>query len=123
MVSNAYPYFESRENVLLDSKLNIRDGEVAHVPTAGRRITRKTIEDLAIEKYRLCGKGITIKEVQERFSIRKAKVQRSLKHFHRNSTLFTARDLDCQGIFLQNTNPQQYFPSSIKADIIEDLKR
>jgi hypothetical protein len=68
-------------------------------------------------------RGIIFKDVQSRFSIGKAKAQRSLKHSHGNGTLFTARDLDCQGISLQNTNPQQYFPSSIKADIIEDLKR
>lgn len=35
-LGNSYSYLES-QNVLLDSKLNIRDGEVAHVPTAGRR--------------------------------------------------------------------------------------
>jgi len=81
------------------------------------------IEELAIEKYKSGGKGIIFKNVQSRFSIRKEKAQRSLKHFHGNGTLFTARDLDCQGISLQNTNPQQYFPSSIKSDIIEDLKR
>jgi len=124
VVSNAYPYFESRENVQLDSKLSVLDRQVAHITIGCRRITRKTIEDLAIEKYRLCGKGITIKEVQERFSLRKAKVQRSLKHFHRNRTLFTAGDLNSQGIYLiQNTNPQQYFPAAIKADILENLKK
>jgi len=37
-LGNSYSYLES-QNVLLDSKLNIRDGEVAHVPTAGRRLT------------------------------------------------------------------------------------
>jgi hypothetical protein len=121
--SNAFPDFESRENVPLDSKLNVLDHQLAHLPIGCQRITRKTIEDLAIEKYRSGGKGITFNDVQRRFSLRKAKVQRSLKHFHRNKTLFTARDLDCRGISLQNTNPQHYFPSSIKADIIEDLKR
>jgi hypothetical protein len=118
-----FPYFQSRINVLLDSDPSVLDPQVAHVQIGRQRITRNTIEDLAIEKYRSGGKGITFKDVQRRFSLRKAKVQRSLKHFHRNRTLFTARDLDCQGISLQNTNPQQYFPSSIKADIIEDLKR
>jgi hypothetical protein len=37
-LGNSYSYLES-QNVLLDSKLNIRDGEVAYVPTAGRRLT------------------------------------------------------------------------------------
>jgi hypothetical protein len=38
--------------------------------------------------------------------------------------LFTAGDLNSQGIDLLNsTNPQQYFPTCIKADILEDLKK
>jgi hypothetical protein len=46
-----------------------------------------------------------------------------LKHYH-GGVLFTAGDLNSQGIYLlQNTNPQQYFPSCIKADILENLKK
>ena len=38
--------------------------------------------------------------------------------------LFTASDLTNQGVYLlKNKNPQQYFPSCIKAEIIENLKR
>ena len=41
-----------------------------------------------------------------------------------NQVLFTAGDLTSKGIILlQNTNPQQYFPACIKADILEDLKK
>jgi hypothetical protein len=121
--SNAYPYFESRKSVLPDSKLSVLDSEVAQ-PIGRRRVTRKTIEDLAIEKYRLCGKGITIKEVQERFLFKKTRAQRSLKYFHGGQVLFTAGDLNSQGIHLiENINPQQYFPACLKADIVENLKR
>ena len=122
VTSNACPYFESR-NVLVDSDLSVPEHQLGHIPTAGQRITRKTIEDLVVENYRSGGKGITFEDVQNRFFLRKAKVQRSLKHFHMKGILFTALDLNRQGISLHNTNPQQYFPSSIKADIIEDLKR
>jgi hypothetical protein len=46
-----------------------------------------------------------------------------LKHFHARGILFTAEDLINQGIdLIQNTNPQQYFPTCIKADIIEGFK-
>lgn len=121
--SNALPDFESRENVPLDSKLNVLDHQLAHVPIGCRRITRKIIEDLAIEKYRSCGKGITFQDLQRRFSLRKTRAQRSLKHYH-GGVLFTAGDLNSQGIYLlQNTNPQQYFPSCIKSDILENLKK
>jgi hypothetical protein len=121
IADNAYPYCES-QNVLPDSKLNVPDPQVPHI--SGRRITGKTIEDLALEKYRSCGKGITFEDVQRRFSLRKAQVQRSLKHFHMRRVIFTAWDLNTQGInLIENTNPQQYFPSCIKADIIEDLKK
>jgi hypothetical protein len=97
---------------------------LAHVPPAGRRITKKIIEDLAVEKYRSCGKGITFEDLQRKFYIRKARVQRSLKHFHEEHVLFTAEDLNSQGIyFIRNTNPQQYFPSCIKSDVLENLKK
>ena len=99
--------------------------QVAHIPITGRRVTRNTIEDLATEKYRSCGKGITFEDLQRRFSLRKNQAQRSLKHFRDDcELLFTAGDLNSQEIYLiENTNPQQYFPSCIKADIIEDLKK
>jgi hypothetical protein len=122
--TDPFPYFESRKNVLLDSDPSVLDPQVAHVPIGCSRITRKTIEDLAIETYRSCGKGITIKEVQEKFSFKKTRAQRSLKHFHIRQVIFTAGDLNSQGIFLiENTNPQQYFPACLKADIVENLKK
>ncbi len=123
MVSNAYPNCESR-NVQVDSDLDVQDHRLAHEPIAGQRITRKIIEDLATKKYRTCRKGITFKDLQKGFSLRKTRVQRSLKHFHDRHVLFTGGDLISQGIYLiQNTNPQQYFPACIKSDIVEDLKK
>lgn len=54
----------------------------------------------------------------------KKHAQRSLKHLHGRDVLFTASDLTNQGIhLLENKNPQQYFPSCIKAEIIENLKK
>lgn len=121
---NNYSYPEVEKSVQLDYKSNVLEHQVAHVPIAGRQITRKTIEGLATEKYRSCGKGITFEDLQKRFSLRKTRVQRSLKHFHDCHVLFTGGDLISQGIHLiQNTNPQQYFPTCIKYDIVEDLKK
>ena len=122
--TNTFPYFQSRKSVLLDSKLSVLDPQVAHVPIGRRRITRKTIEDLAIEKYRCSGKGITFEDLQRKFFVRKTQVQRTLKHFHIRQVIFTAGDLNSQGIYLiENTNPQQYFPACLKADIVENLKK
>jgi hypothetical protein len=121
---NDYSYTKPGKSVLLDSKSNVQDSEVVHVPTTDLRITRKTVEELAIEKYRCCGKGITYQDLQSRCSLKKNHAQRSLKHFYMNQVLFTAGDLTSKGIILlQNTNPQQYFPVCIKTDILEDLKK
>jgi hypothetical protein len=87
------------------------------------RISQRSIEGIAVEKFKSCGLGITFKDIQIQFRIKKPRAQRSLKHFHDKGVLFTAQSLISQGIFIiQNTNPQQYFPSCIRAEIIENLK-
>jgi Fic family protein len=63
-------------------------------------ISKEKIEEIAIEKYRSNGNGITFKDVVTKFSIKKRQAQRSLKHFHARGVLFTAEDLICQGIDL-----------------------
>src|SRR6185437_13047283 len=94
---NGYSYPQFGKSVLPGCKLNVLDRQVAHVPISGRRITRKLIEDLAIEKYRHCGKGITYQDLQDRCSFKKKTAQRSLKHFYMNQVLFTAKDLTSKG--------------------------
>jgi hypothetical protein len=118
---NDYSYTKLGKSVLCHSKSNVPDSKVVHVSTTDLRITRKTVEDLAIEKYRCCGKGITYQDLQSRCSLKKNHAQRSLKHFYMNQVLFTAAAKG--NILLQNTNPQQYSPACIKADIFEDLKK
>lgn len=89
-----------------------------------RNILRVEIERIAIEKFRSSGFGITYPDVQREYPIMKKHAQRSLKHLHGRGVLFTAYDLKNQGIhLLENKNPQQYFPSCIKAEIIENLKK
>jgi hypothetical protein len=47
-----------------------------------------------------------------------------LKALPYKDILFTAQSLISQGIHLiQNTNPQQYFPSCVRADILENLNK
>jgi hypothetical protein len=47
-----------------------------------------------------------------------------LKYFHEGNVLFTASDLCLEGITaLQNKSPQQYFPTCIRAEIIQSLSK
>jgi hypothetical protein len=78
------------------------------------------VEKIAIEKYRENGLGITFQDIQREFSVSKSNAQQKLKHFHGRKVLFTAKDLILEGIpVLENTNPQHYFPTSIRSEIIK----
>ena len=77
-----------------------------------------------MQKYRNCGHGITFEDIEKEFSVNKVKAQRRLKYFHGSKRLFTANDLISEGInVLKNKSPQEYLPSCIKAEIIEDLNK
>jgi hypothetical protein len=101
---------------------SVPNDEVVH--RAGcNRTSQRSVEGLAVEKFKSCGLGITFKDIQVRFHVKKPRAQRSLKHYHAKKVLFTAEELIRQGIdYLRNTNPQQYFPTCIRAEIIENLK-
>jgi hypothetical protein len=87
-------------------------------------ITKDNVEQIAIRKYHGNGQGITFEDVIKELSVTKAKAQRKLKYFHNSNVLFSAKDLILEDItLLPNTSPQQYFPTRIKADIIEDLSK
>lgn len=104
------------ENVLVD--------ELGHNVFRQNYILEQKIKEFAIEKYKSSREGITFEDVMETFAVKKSQSQRSLKHFHAKEILFTAEDLISQGIDLvRNKNPQQYFPTCIKADIIQDIKK
>jgi hypothetical protein len=87
-------------------------------------ITKDSVEKIATEKYRENGLGITFEDVKGEFSVNKGKAQRTLKYFHGRYVLFTANDLILDGLnILENKSPQQYFPTCIKAEIIENLSK
>jgi hypothetical protein len=71
------------------------------------------ITKLAIEKYKTKGgRGITYSDLLETgLAEHKAQVQDMLKYHKRKETLFT----------LQASRPQQYYPSVIRSDIMENL--
>lgn len=114
----------SVKNVPVQIGRNVLVGKIGRSIVHRRCITEEKIKEIAIEKYKSTGKGITIQDVIERFALKKQQAQRSLKHFHAKGIIFTAEDLINQGIYLiQNTNPQQYFAVCVKADILEDIKK
>jgi hypothetical protein len=90
-----------------------------------RYIKLERIETIAIQKYRSSGHGITFQDLRKEFSInKKSSAQRMLKFFHAKNILFTANDLISERIgLLANTNPQQYFPRSIKEEIVQNLSK
>jgi hypothetical protein len=87
-------------------------------------ISKEKVETIAIEKYRENGLGITFEDMRREFSVNKAKAQQKLKYFRVRGVLFTAKDLALEGITgIPNKNPQQYFPTCIKSEIIEGLSK
>jgi hypothetical protein len=87
-------------------------------------VRKHIVEKIAIEKYRENGLGITFEDIERELSLNKAKAQRTLKYFHDIQVLFTANDLMMKGItVLKNTSPQQYFPTCVRAEIVEGLSK
>ena len=108
----------------------IASGEIVPVEQLGhslrprKYIKRTSLEELAVEKG---SKGITWKDIRDRFSCSKGEAQRKLKYLHSKRMLFTAQDLMDQGLYFttsfRNRKPQRYYAYSIKAEIIEEIKK
>jgi hypothetical protein len=86
--------------------------ELALTSILSKRISKKKIEELAVQKYRTCGQGIDFSDVMK-FSCSKTKAQRILKDCCQQRILFRSP---------KRTNPQRCYPSVLKADILEKLK-
>jgi hypothetical protein len=93
--------------------VNVPNEELVHTSILTKRISKKKIEELAVQKYRACGQGIDFSDVME-FRCSKANAQRILKDCCVQKILFRSP---------KRTKPQQYYPSIIKADILENLKQ
>jgi hypothetical protein len=50
-------------NVPIHSAVNVPKEELVHIPISSKRISKKKIEELAIQKYRACGQGIDFSDV------------------------------------------------------------
>src|SRR5215472_19225610 len=88
-------------NVPIRSEVIVPKEELVHTSILSKRISKKKIEELAIQKYRTCGKGIDFSDVMK-FSCSKTKAQRILKDCCQQRILFRSP---------QRTSPQRYYPS------------
>ena len=105
-----------------DRKVPIDD--LVHIPHYRKRISKKRVEQIAIEKYRKYGKGIDFTDVIREGPSSKEKSQRILKDCCRERR--DKRGELYKPILFRaptRTSPQQFFPNCIRADIIEDLKK
>ena len=111
-------------NVPIPIKKDVPFRELAYTELPQKHISKNKVEELAIEKYRKCGRGIKFIDITRKFDCSKRKAQRILKdccqkkigktgNWHQ-PILFRA---------VRRTSPQEYFPTSIKAEILEDLKK
>jgi hypothetical protein len=125
---------ENISNLLVDDSvdykeecttLNIRNvlsRKVGH-DIKTRNYTRKeTIEDLAEQKRRACGKGISSEDGKRRFSINKPQAQLCLKYSSMKG--LNAKNLEDKVIVLiSNKSRQQYLPTFLKPDILNSIIR
>ena len=104
-------------------KKNRPINELVHGQKRGRWIPDKLLEELALKTYKENGNGITFKHVIEGFRCSKGKAQRKLKNAciekvdkngKKGSILFRLNN--------ERTNPQRYFPSCIKAEVIGSVR-
>src|SRR5215470_13369360 len=100
-------------NVPIHSKVIVPKEELVHTSILSKRISKKKIEEIAIQKYRTCGQGIDFSDVME-FHCSKVNAQRILKDCCVQRILFRSP---------KRSKPQRYYPSIIKANILENLKQ
>lgn len=103
------------ENIPLDSSQNIPIAQLGHclrdVNVRRRRYVRAVeVENLACNKYKENGRGITIDDLLTNgLALHKKQAQTNLKYCLRRGILFT----------VYNCKPQQYYPSRLRSEIME----
>jgi hypothetical protein len=100
-------------NVPIQSAGIVPKDELVRTSILSKRISKKKIQQLAIQKCRTCGQGIDFSDVMK-CGCSKNKAQRILKDCCQQGILFRSP---------KRTNPQRYYPSALKADILEKLKQ
>lgn len=87
----------------------------AQLSRSDHYVNAEQITSLAVEVYRKkCGRGITYQDLLNKgFAYRKRQAQDTLKYNIRRGTLFTLGD----------KRPQQYYPTAIRSEIIENKQK
>ena len=111
MASNNLAAKSQKRNVPIQSRSIVLKDELVRTSILPNRISKKKIEELAIQKYKTCGKGIDFADVMQ-LQCSKNKAQRILKHCCRQ---IIGRDGSRQMPILfrspKRTRPQRYYPS------------
>jgi hypothetical protein len=105
----------SVKNALLDNSKSTPLDLSAHLCCRNKYVGSKQITELAIEIYKTKGgRGITYTDLLETgLAVHKRHAQHMLKYHVRTRTLF----------ILEDRRPQQYYPTVIKSDIIENKQK
>ena len=96
--------------------------QLVHRYGKGQHISSKEIENLAITKYQSCGLGITFNYIITTFQCKQTKAQKKLKLLCNESSNKNGERVKPKLFTLNRTKPQQYFPSCIRATIIENKR-
>ena len=86
----------------------------------GKKIGDKELEELAINKYEENGRGITFKDVREKFFSSKKQAQRKLKNACIEKIDNEVKKTPLLFRPFKRTIPQQFYPYSKRAKIIEN---
>lgn len=112
------------KNVPIRSEHIVPNEQLVHISPSRKRISKTEIERLAIEKYKRCGKGLSFSDIVNKFGSSKTKAQRILKDCcYKRLDTAGCRPTAILFRLPKRTKPQLYFPSIIRADILEDLRK
>ena len=110
------------ENGLIGSFENRPTEQLVHRYGKWQHISSKEIQNLAITKYQSCGLGITFNDITTTFQCKKTKAQKKFKLLCNESSNKNGERVKPKLFTINRTKPQQYFPSCIKATIIENKR-
>src|SRR5215813_9432540 len=85
---NSLAKLQLNKNVPIQSEWTVPNDGLVHSGHSPKRISKKEIEELAVQKYRRCGQGIDFSDITRQFRCPKDKAQRKLKCQCRQRILF-----------------------------------